>query len=87
MGMATKVNIWKVFHLPILSDTAAQPVHSTVMYSITVQYSSHDFGGLLSTAQYMDFEICTVCTNRFSELQYYSVLHRFQSPYTACMVS
>ena len=37
--------------------------------------------------QYMDFEICTVCTNQFSELQYYSVWHRFQSPYTACMVS
>ena len=35
--------------------------------------------------QYMDFEICTVCTNQFSELQYYSVWHRFQSPYTACI--
>ena len=37
--------------------------------------------------QYMDFEICTVCTNRFSELQYYSVCHRFHSPCTACIVS
>ena len=39
------------------------------------------------TVQYMDFEICTVWVNRFSKLQYYSVWHRFQSPYTACMVS
>ena len=37
--------------------------------------------------QYMDFEICTVCTNWFSELQYYSVWHRLKSPYTACMMS
>ena len=55
-------------------------MYSTVQYS-AVKYSTIDI------EHYMDFEICTVCTNQFSELQYYSVWHRFQSPYTACMVS